>query len=80
MTFHNPWPARIAMTVEEASIAAGLGRRTIMRAIEQGKLPSAFVLVGGEFPASLERFMSGLPPIASDAPRMRTVAVSGRGA
>ena len=43
MTFHNPWPARIAMTVEEASIAAGLGRRTIMRAIEQGKLPSAFV-------------------------------------
>jgi excisionase family DNA binding protein len=68
------------MTIEETSIAAGLGRRTIVRAIEQGKLPSAFVCGRRRIsPRALERFMAGLPPEAADTPRMRSVAVSGRG-
>jgi excisionase family DNA binding protein len=76
--FHNPWPAKIAMTIEEAAIAAGLGRRTIVRAIEQGKLPSSFVCGRRRIsPRALERFMAGLPPEPADAPQMRVVSVSG---
>ena len=74
----NPWPAKIALTVEEASIAAGLGRRTIMRAIAQERLPSAFVCGRRRIsPRALERFMAGLPPEAAEVPRMRTVSVPG---
>jgi excisionase family DNA binding protein len=79
MSFTNPWPARIAMTVEECSVAAGLGRRTIMRAIEEGKLPSAFVCGRRRIsPRALERFMAGLEPEEADTPTMKTVSVSGR--
>jgi excisionase family DNA binding protein len=79
MSFNNPWPAKIAMTVEEATIAAGLGRRTIVRAIEQGRLPSAFVCGRRRIsPRALERFMAGLPPEPADVPHMRTVSVPGR--
>jgi excisionase family DNA binding protein len=77
--FHNPWPAKIAMTIEEAAVAAGLGRRTIVRAIEHGRLPSAFVCGRRRIsPRALERFMAGLPPEPTDVPQMRTVSTPGR--
>ena len=78
MNYHNPWPQRIAMTIEEATIAAGLGRRTINRAIAEGRLPSAFVCGRRRIsPRALERFMQGLPPEPVDVPRMKTVSVPG---
>jgi excisionase family DNA binding protein len=79
MSYSNPWPARISLTVEEASIAAGLSRRTSVRAIEQGKLPSAFVCGRRRIsPHALERFMAGLPPEDDGAPALRSGGVAGR--
>jgi predicted DNA-binding transcriptional regulator AlpA len=38
------WPKRIAYNIEEAMFASGLSRRSLIRAMESGQLPSAFVM------------------------------------
>ena len=74
MSFTNPWPAKISMTVEEAVIASGLSRRTIMKFIGDGSLPSAFVAGRRRIaPRALERLMTGQPPERDGAPRLRSV-------
>jgi excisionase family DNA binding protein len=77
MSYSNPWPQKIALTLEECCIAGGLGRRTLQRAIAEGKLPSAFVCGRRRItPRALERFMQGLPPESTDTPRLKTVSCS----
>jgi excisionase family DNA binding protein len=62
------WPAKVALTIEEAQFAAGVSRRSLERAIESGALRSAFVCGRRRIaPADLEAFMAG-SPMPSGAP------------
>jgi excisionase family DNA binding protein len=79
MTLHNPWPAKIALTIEECIVAGGIGRRTLTKAIAEKRLPAAFV--NGRWriaPSALERYLAGLPPQADDLPRFKSISVSAR--
>jgi hypothetical protein len=44
MSMVKDWPKRIAYNIEEAMFASGLSRRSLIRAMESGQLPSAFVM------------------------------------
>ena len=69
MSLTTNWPAKVALTIEEAQFVAGISRRSLERAIETGALRSAFVCGRRRIaPADLEAFMGGLPmPAAAPA-------------
>lgn len=79
MSLTTNWPAKVALTIEEAQFAAGISRRSLERAIETGALRSAFVCGRRRIaPVDLEAFMAGAPMPAGAPPKItvRRFAIS----
>jgi len=77
MSLETNWPAKIALTLEEAKFASGLSLRSLQRAIETGALRSAFVCGRRRIsPGDLEAFMAGSPMPAAAPPTTRVRSVS----
>jgi hypothetical protein len=74
-----PFPARIALTVEEAMFASGVSRRALFRAMSEKRLRSSFVCGRRRInPDDLAAFMRGQPMPESPSSTMRSGGVAGR--
>lgn len=80
MSALHQFPPRIALTVEEAMWAAGVSRRALFKAMEDGRLKSYFSCGRRRiFPEDLERFLRGEKPSADPVEKMKSHVVSARG-